>query len=500
MSRFYLEERLRSFGRMITGNYKLKVIFTGSVASITTGTMFIPALENTQEAFSTAKFLVAHESGHDIHSVMDLKEKASERSIFLADILNSLEDARIEKLMIQRFEGLHELFEQEIHQIISENDYQNIPLSVQALHGLYMMGKGYDISPISSEAQQLISPLDKLVNQAVTTRDTHGVLRISEKILEKLKHLEDEHSKMADSPRGGSLPDMVIESIEKHKLPPDYDNMEDYPFLKDEYVEDEGTEHMPDKHPLPEYLSLINRHTRHQSYLIQHLQSIIDTRRSRSRKRSVQAMQCSGTVDIKRLWKLPTGDDRVMKKRSTRTSLNHEIDPDSLAIYFLLDESHSMNTSDRILYAKEAVAVLGEVLNTLDIDFAITGYSTNPGLSRYLYKQFHEDYLRARTRLVSAAAKNGTYTQEHITYALRKLGGTRKRKKVLLVITDAEEIESMIRFTRAIEKAKDAGVELLGLGINTNAVQMCFSKFIELNDLDRFSEELLRLLRGVLVG
>ncbi len=77
MSKFYLEDRLRSFARMITGNYKLKVIFTGTGASITTNRMYVPPLENTQEAFSLAKFLVAHESGHDIFSIMDLKEKAA---------------------------------------------------------------------------------------------------------------------------------------------------------------------------------------------------------------------------------------------------------------------------------------------------------------------------------------------------------------------------------------------------------------------------------------
>jgi len=133
MSKFYLEDRLRSFARMITGNYKLKVIFTGSVASITTNQMLIPPLENTHEAFSLAKFLVGHESGHDLFSVMDLKEKASKKSILLGDILNSLEDARIETLMTQRFEGLDALFDAEIRKIIDERNYSTVPLSIHCL-------------------------------------------------------------------------------------------------------------------------------------------------------------------------------------------------------------------------------------------------------------------------------------------------------------------------------------------------------------------------------
>ena len=508
MSKFYIEDRLRSFARMITGNYRLKVIFTGATAAITKDIMYIPPLENTQEAFTLAKFLVGHESGHDLYSVMDLKEKASKKSILLSDILNCLEDARIEGLMTRRFEGLDALFDTEIRKIINDRDYSTVPLSIQALHGLYMMGKGYDISPITKEAQELISDMRDLVEKAMNAKNSQGVLAVSNQIYEKLKHLERDH-KASSSDRivpglgpvtGNNLPDMVIESLDKHKLDPDYDNMEDYPFMKDENVDEEETEVLPGKHPLSEYLPLIRFHTRHQSYLIQHLRNMVETKRRRSRKKTVQVMRSSGSPDIKRLWKIATGDDKVLKQRLNRAGINRETDPDSLAIYILLDESHSMNTLGRIRHSREAVAVLGEVLNELKLSFAITGYSTNPGLQRLLYKQFDEDYPDVRTRLVGATNRNGTYTQEAIPYALRRLEGRRERKKILLIATDAEEIESQIRFKRAIELTRDGGVELLGLGINTNFMAGYFDRFIELTDLNRFGEELLRLLRVVIQG
>ena len=233
MSKFYLEDRLRSFARMITGNYNLKVIFTGKAAAISTNQMFIPPLENTQEAFTLAKFLVGHESGHDLFSVMDLKEKACKKSILLGDILNSLEDARIETLMTQQFEGLDALFDAEIRKIIDERDYSAVPLPLQVLHGLYMIGKGYDISPITKEAQDLISDMRDLVEKAMKAKNSNGVLKVSQQIYEKLKHLEREH-KNNSSDRivpglgpvtGNNLPDMVIESLDKHKLDPNYDNM-----------------------------------------------------------------------------------------------------------------------------------------------------------------------------------------------------------------------------------------------------------------------------------
>ena len=508
MSKFYIEDRLRSFARMITGNYRLKVIFTGTTAAITKDLMYIPPLENTKEAFTLAKFLVGHESGHDLYSVMDLKERACKKSILLGDILNSLEDARIERLMTQRFEGLDTLFDTEIRQIIDERDYSTVPLYIQALHGLYMMGKGYDISPITGEAQDLISDMVSLVEKAMKAKSSHGVLVVSDQIYEKLKHLENDH-KSNSSDRivpgmgpvtGNNLPDMVIESLDKHKLDPDYDNMEDYPFMKDENVDEEETEVLPCKHPLSEYLPLVRLHSRHQSYLIQHLRNIVETKRRRSRKKTVQVMRSSGSPDIKRLWKIATGDDGVLKQRLNQTGISKETDPDSLVIYVLIDESHSMKTADRIRYSKEAVAVLGEVLYELKITFAITGYSTNPGLKRYLYKRFDEDYIDTRTRLVEATNRNGTYTQEAIQYALRRLEERRERKKILLIATDAEEIESEIRFRKAVELTRDAGVELIGLGINTRFMAGYFDRFVELTDLLRFGDELLKLLRGVIQG
>lgn len=77
-----------------------------------------------------------------------------------------------------------------------------------------------------------------------------------------------------------------------------------------------------------------------------------------------------------------------------------------------------MKNLDRIQYAREAVAVLDEVLNDLNIPFAITGYTVRGALYRYLYKRFDENYIDVRTRLAGVIPRDGTYTQEHIPYAV----------------------------------------------------------------------------------
>jgi hypothetical protein len=183
------------------------------------------------------------------------------------------------------------LFEEEIAKIIADNDYATIPTSVQALHGLYLLGKGYGLEPIRKEVADMVASLEPLVKQAVSANDSFEVLKVSRKVYRALRRLEREHKEKREGQdilRGTNLPDMVMDSLGAHKLPPDYDRMDDYPFLKDENVEERETETVPGNQPLPKYNELINRHMRHQSYLIQHLKSIIETKRRRSKKKSIQ--------------------------------------------------------------------------------------------------------------------------------------------------------------------------------------------------------------------
>jgi len=139
------------------------------------------------------------------------------------------------------------------------------------------------------------------------------------------------------------------------------------------------------------------------------------------------------------------------------------------------------------------------VLSELNIPFAITGYTVRGALYRYLYKRFDENYIDVKTRLAGVIPRDGTYTQEHIPYAVRKLNELKKRMKILIVVTDSEELESPIRFKKAVEMAKDSDIELLGLGISTNTMQSYFDRFLVLENLNRLGEELLKLLRSALV-
>ena len=158
-----------------------------------------------------------------------------------------------------------------------------------------------------------------------------------------------------------------------------------------------------------------------------------------------------------------------------------------------------MSEMGRIKEAQKALIILAEALDNLQIPFAIAGYTTTRNeLLRFPYKEFHEDFRKVRTRLLQIRARHGTYTAEHIPFALRRLERRKERKKILMVITDSEDIESEYRLKRAMDKAKVKGIEVIGVGIQTDLMAEYYERFIEIERIEDFAKELLNLLKRVL--
>ena len=91
-----------------------------------------------------------------------------------------------------------------------------------------------------------------------------------------------------------------------------------------------------------------------------------------------------------------------------------------------------------------------------------------------------------------------TYTAEDLPFALRRLRERSERKKILVVITDADEIESPYRLKEAILDIKDEGVEIVGIGICTSLMSQWCDRYIEVADMIGFARLMLELLRDVL--
>jgi len=509
--RFKVEPRLRSYARLITRNFDLKVLFQGEQACIGDGWMQIPPVENTENGLSRAMYLVAHECGHEVFSQLDLKEEAGKRDKRLPHILNALEDARVEKLMIRRFEGLEENMRINIEEIVGKWDGK-MPISSQLLGGMFLMSRGFHIEMLSQDAQKILNWLEPLITKASKAPDSQSVLKISREVLKKIDHILQDISEkdipgISDKAKDGisgnnfqtkDMSDFIRDHFDEVKLPADHDNMADFQQLKDENQPEDETIIYPDGGSIAEYNAILLPLRSELNYLVQHLRSLVDRKRQKKRSLSFVRNRGSGMVDNRRLWKLCAGREDVFKQRQLDSGSQLAIDPDSLAVYLLMDESHSMIEHDRYAKAKEAAVIIGEALDILGITFAITGYTVNPGLRRILYKEFSESYTEMKTRLLNMTHRMGTFTAEHIPFAIRRLEQRNERKKILIVTTDSDEIESPLRLQNAVLDVREAGIEVIGVGINTNLMSKYYDIFIEITDIKDFARGLLELLKSVL--
>jgi len=399
--------------------------------------------------------------------------------------------------MIRRFEGLESIMAKEIRRITQGWDVSSIPLSQQILYGLFLTGRGFEI-PFSDDAKRILAELEPLIRDAADAPDSDAVLGIARQVLKKLDAIIDDLPE-AEPLRGADfsdadMSDAIAEHLAEVRLD---DDMNDYPQLRDENCPEDETIRDVDEGNLGEYLAELNPLRAEMSYLIQHMQKVVDTKRARKRSSSFRR-GTRGAVDTRRVWKVATGQDDILKRRCVSINRGFDVDPDSLAIYILLDESHSMQEGERFHYARQAAMIVCEALSELGIRFAITGYTASHTLARYPYKDFHEDWANVRTRVMSMTHRMGTYTAEHIPFALRCLRERRERKKLLIVITDATDIESPYRLREAILDVKDEGIESIGIGIHTCLMSEWYDRYIEITELNGFARTLLELLREIL--
>jgi hypothetical protein len=506
-----VEPRLRSYARLITRNFALKVLFQGEQACIGDGWMQVPPVENTHKGLSRAKYLVAHECSHDLYSQLDVKEKAEKKDRRLPHIVNALEDARTEKLMIRQFEGLEDNMRVNIEEILEKWD-KDMPMASQLLGGMFLVGRGFDIHMLSDDARKILDWLEPLITEASEAPSSQRVMEISEDILKRIDNIlqnssEEKMPNVSDGTKSdvaGSdfqcqdMSDFIKQHFDEVKLPPDYDGMRDTEHLKDENQPEDETIVHPEDGDIAEYNAVFMPLRRELNYLAQNLRNLAHKKRQKKRRNGFIRNRKSGVVDGRRLWQLCAGNSDVFKQRHIDNGSEITIDPDGLAVYLLMDESHSMMELDRYIRAQQAAVIMAEALDRLSITFELTGYSANSKLQRILYKEFDEPYSEVKTRLLNMDHRMGTFTAEHIPFAVRRLGNRSERKRILIVATDATDIESGVRFREAILDAREAEIELIGVGIHTNLMSHWFETFIEITDTRDFARGMLELLKNVL--
>jgi hypothetical protein len=128
-------------------------------------------------------------------------------------------------------------------------------------------------------------------------------------------------------------------------------------------------------------------------------------------------------------------DGKVFYKRSLPD------DTPLMSVALLMDESGSMESEDRITYARAAAIILQDFCAGLDIPFMCYGHSTSycaNTVELYSYCEFDQIDRKDKYRLMDAQARNSNRDGAALRYVERKLVARPEPTKLLILISDGQ--------------------------------------------------------------
>ena len=256
-------------------------------------------------------------------------------------------------------------------------------------------------------------------------------------------------------------------------------------------------------------------------------------RRTLERKLAAKMMrswvggQTKGRLDSRRLVGAVTGSANVYKTREESADLD-------TALMILVDHSGSM--AARISTAAKATVALAVALENTPIAYAIQGFTTELLPDKIANKFMREDkarlefesfmpvmtlrYKEFNDRLVRVRGKLGG--MEHnfcnnrslnvdgvsVQKAGRELLNRPEKRKVLMVLSDGEPHDGYSLVEGGCEEhlknvvlgLASVGVEVFGIGIESDAVSSYYPDYAVLNDVADLEKEVIGRMEGLLIG
>jgi cobaltochelatase CobT len=225
-----------------------------------------------------------------------------------------------------------------------------------------------------------------------------------------------------------------------------------------------------------------------------------------------------GSIDARALGRLASNPAfRTPFKEYSKTQTNN------VAVQLLIDQSGSMY--GKIDTAKMAAIAMGEAMKELNIPFEITGfYSEGYGpmarqsgtlgdLDRFnrtverlklnVFKNFKCSRLDGIEKIyVGVQNCDG----ESLRWAASRLVDQKQKRKILIVFSDGmpntgdgdhRVLNNDLK--KSVEQIKKSGVEVIGIGIETEAVRTFYPEYVVLNDVKDLPKQAMNKLAGLLI-
>lgn len=234
----------------------------------------------------------------------------------------------------------------------------------------------------------------------------------------------------------------------------------------------------------------------------------------------------SGKLHAAALSRLKFGDDRVFRRKQINTTKDVDVE-------LVIDCSGSMSHG-KIALAATAAFTLSTVLERLGINNEVIGFTTadspygvyekmrederNLGVryARYrkivmpIFKRFGEKMtMTVKKRLASVAGDNGEMGDnldgESVMIAAKRLMAQKGKGKIMIVLSDGmpasygnADLNHHLRET--VRQIEASGINVVGIGINSKAVESFYSKFILVEDISQLPTVVARQLKQMLLA
>lgn len=455
-------------------------------------------------------------------------------------LLNSLEDARIENMLMNRFAGTYDSFKR-MHEfsdeIIQEKDLKEMPAHHNLLMNFSRFIWGHTTHPLNKDVEDVLKVFKEFTYDIYVSETTEDLKQLIdnelfplfEKLLEQSEEEKNNQQNQNNSDpnqpptsknpskdyeNATSIKDLV-EKIEKNTSKKDIKKAEKKSGIDKESFTDKTIEELQkDVDPktvkeialkidgdLKKYQEYYNKIKESIDFFSLKLGSIL---RDNNYRRFGGNFK-TGKLNSKSLYKFKCKQFNIFKKRVMRQHKNY-------SVTLLVDQSGSMAVS-RIEHALLSTILMAEVLKKIGVDFEIKGFN----LERKLYKSFDQSYSDDIKRgLVNmrngpfgpgSGGNNDGYEIYKSTQSLLK----RDSEKILIALSDGlpnpkgtlipesgrslyKQYYSDFKLGEEVEKAGKQ-VICIGIGIESDAVKKFYPQSEVCNNIKELPELLLKRLR-----
>ena len=200
------------------------------------------------------------------------------------------------------------------------------------------------------------------------------------------------------------------------------------------------------------------------------------------------------------------------------------------AVQLMIDHSGSMS-GDKLQLAAMTAIILGEVCHQLGISFSVCGFSTGQGYagaarqakaspeereiySRWdnqwigMYKDFDDSWQTNSHKIITMPqhCQANTYDGESLRLGAQRLLQRREKRKILFWLNDGQPCpthcddgDALVEYTAQCAKEVEKLVEVVAIGIKTNAVKQFYSNWVQVNSLDDLPKVCLQKLTELLI-